>query len=341
MIIGDDGHTDIVGILTICENCYQSFDSIEFNNHICDYDEHKSLILTDELMGILWSKSPLRRMLIENQHNIESRLKRINGVATTNASSTRGKSANTSNYTCPLCNRMYVHASGLARHLEIHNTVDDKQSSTATDNVYGLIVATVVEVFKCLICGQLFNSKANCLAHMVANHTDYDIDENDCIHEYESKAFERVSVNQVYACEYCMASFDSIVMLQQHQSHHDVTIAFECRSCDISSRNIKFILNHRNRECPYEKFQKAHKIESTVQFVCNCCEFICATLMKLYEHRYVVHNQYVFSTNCCHINSTLLESPQICFKTFSIIAEQKYRPIGVFVREMWPNTSGC
>lgn len=306
-MIGDDGHTDIVGILTMCENCYQSFDSIEFNNHICDYDDNKSLIFTDELMGILWSKSPLRRMLNENQNNIESWLKRINGVATTNASNTRGKSTNTSNYTCPLCNRMYVHASGLARHLEIHNTIDDKHSNATANNVYGLSVVAVVDVFKCLICGQLFNSKANCLAHMVANHTDYGTNQNDV------KAIERVTVNQVYGCEYCMATFDSIVMLQQHQSQHDVTVAFECRNCDISSRHIKFILNHRNRECPYEKFQKAHKIEATVQFACNCCEFISASPMKLYEHRYVyncmVHNQYLSSAQTVSIiNSSLLMS---------------------------------
>lgn len=287
-MIGDDGRTNIVGILTSCENCSQSFNSFEFDAHECSYDENKQLIFTEALENSLWHDSVLKNMLTENQKNIQTMLIMMSNGNYANGNGVRGKltssTGSSSNYTCPVCNRMYVHASGLARHLDMHSTVDDKES--VADDV-GLAETLTVDVFKCLICGQLFNSTANCLSHMATNHTEYQIDENDCIHECESKAFERVSVNQVLQCEYCTAAFDDILPLKHHQLQHTITAGYECSNCDISSRNLKFILNHRSRECPYEKFQKWHKIDATVQYACNECDFLCWSLVKLYEHRYI------------------------------------------------------
>lgn len=300
-MLSEDGRAHIVGMLTMCENCNQSFDSHAFGDHICDYDDHKSLIYDEELYNTLWDDSILRRMHHENQNNIQMLSTMMSGTSAGvyNARGRAGTSSGPSNYTCPVCNRMYVHASGLARHLDTHNTgytvaafactVDDKQSADVAD-VAGdasIVDTMAVDVFKCLICGQLFNSSEHCLQHMSANHTDYAIDENHHIQQHESSAFERATVNQVFQCEYCMAIFDDTDMLNRHQLQHDITAGFECSNCNICSRNLKFIVNHRSRECPFEKFRMSNKIDATVLFVCSQCEFVTSTMMKLYEHRYV------------------------------------------------------
>lgn len=297
MILGEDGRAHIVGILTMCENCNQSFDSFEFGGHICDYDDQKRLIFDEELADALWHSSALQRMQLENQSNIQMMSTMMRG-SSAGAYNVRGGGgggsgalAGSSNYTCPTCNRMYVHASGLSRHLDTHNDAAaasssaDNQTSAATGDA-SIVDTVTVDVFKCLICGQLFNSTEHGLRHMSANHTDYAIDENHCIHGHESTAFERMAVNQVLRCEYCTAAFDDIDMLKRHQLQHDIGTAFECSDCDISSRNLKFIVNHRSRECPYEKFQKSGKIDAAALFVCTQCAFVTLSPVKLYEHRY-------------------------------------------------------
>lgn len=277
-MISSDDNLSVVKIVSKCENCEQTFQTDEFDQHICQFDSKKNFIYDEKLENILWHQNALRRMLIENRKQIQMILQqsKLNANSQTKAN---GKMIS-SNYVCLVCNRIYVHASGLSRHMEIHNMNDIYNQCNSSAK------AATVDVFKCSLCGQIFSNLALCFSHLKSAHTEYGIGENDFNEESESRTFEKVSIDQVYQCEFCIVMFVDTTELLQHQLNHDINIGYECSNCEIASRNLKFITNHRNSECPYEKYQKkATEIPIKSQFVCNQCDFNCSFLAQLYEHR--------------------------------------------------------
>lgn len=144
----------------------------------------------------------------------------------------------------------------------------------------------MAEVIKCLVCGQIFNNMSACFAHLKSAHIEFGFAENETSREAgDSLLFEKRKLEQAFQCEFCDLLFADISELFQHKMAHDVSTGYECSSCELASRNLKFILNHRNNECPYELYEKHPKINCKVQFVCSECELQFGSLAHLYEHR--------------------------------------------------------
>lgn len=282
--IASDGDVDVFEITTECVNCCQTFSNTHFEKHICDFSDPHTLIYDDEKLNILWENSSLRKMYAENNAQIDQILKQYNEV------STRSKDAKKptiqGNHECVVCHRIYVHASGLSRHMETqHNSVEMTQKTVQLPEIKE---GTSAEVVKCLICGRIFNSLAICFSHLKSTHAEYGFDESEnSLKAGDALLFGKIRVDQVYQCEFCDFLFADTSDLFQHKIEHNISTGYECSSCQLASRNLKFILNHRNNECPYEMYERNQTIACNLHFICSECEESFGSLAHLYEHRYV------------------------------------------------------
>lgn len=189
------------------------------------------------------------------------------------------------NHECAVCHRIYVHASGLSRHMETHhNTIDTKEKIVHQQPI--IEDEAMVEVIKCLICGRIFNSLSSCFSHLKSTHTEFGFDEsNHSLQAGDSMLYEKLTVDQVIQCEFCDLLFADTMGMLEHKNTHSINTGYECSSCQLASRNLKFILNHRNNECPYEMYEKNPIIGCKLRFVCNECLETFDSLAVLYDHR--------------------------------------------------------
>lgn len=127
---------------------------------------------------------------------------------------------------------------------------------------------------------------AMCFTHLKSIHSEYGFDESEqSLEASDSLLFEKAKLEQAYKCEFCDQLFADTVGLFQHKSTHDIVKGYECSLCQLFSRNLKFISNHRSNECPYEMYEKSPKINCKIRFVCTDCGLPFDSLAQLYEHR--------------------------------------------------------
>lgn len=253
-----------------------------FEEHICDFGDPTTVVYDDEEMDLLWQNSSLRKMYAENNAQIEQILKQCSDVSVRTKDDK--KPTIQGNHECVVCHRIYVHASGLSRHMETqHNSNDSSHTIANQPEVKGSVTA---EVVKCLVCGRVFSSLTSCFRHLKSTHTEYGFDESQSSLEAgDSLLFDKLKVDQVFQCEFCDFIFADTSDVFQHKADHNISTGYECSSCQLASRNMKFILNHRNNECPYEMYEKHPAISCDLRFVCSECEETFGSLPLLYEHR--------------------------------------------------------
>lgn len=283
--ISNDDETILYDMFSQCENCERTFSITEFDKHVCEYSDRNTFVFDDDIMNFLWEESSLRKMYEENNKTIQQILDQ-NCDVSARSKETKKPIVQAENV-CSICHRQYVHASGLARHMETHtNSNESRYKSLESPNNKDNSAA---EVIKCLICGRIFSSSASCFTHLKTTHADYGFDESDSsLKAGESLLYEKIFVDQVFQCEFCDLLFADTADLYQHKMDHDVTTGYKCSSCDLSSRKLVFILNHRNNECPYEMYEKHPKVSCKLRFICSECETTFDSLVELYEHRYVL-----------------------------------------------------
>lgn len=281
--ISNDGGIRAFQMLMQCENCDQSFTTHAFDEHICEYSDRNTFIYDDTMLNFLWDESSLRKMYTENNKVIQQILEQCD-ESNVRAKTTK-KSLNEVHHVCCVCHRMYVHASGLARHMEHHHNSDESQHNRVS--LQSIVQEeTMAEVIKCLVCGRIFNTKPACFAHLKTTHAEYGFDESETsLSASDALLFEKLQLGQCFQCEFCDYLFADTSAMFQHKMVHDLDIGYECSSCELASRNLKFILNHRNNECPYEMYEKQSKINCKFQFVCSECDTPYDSLGQLYEHR--------------------------------------------------------
>ncbi|XP_055325249.1 testis-specific zinc finger protein topi-like isoform X2 [Sitodiplosis mosellana] len=291
--ISSDGVIDVYEIQTQCENCYQSFHPTAFDKHICGYSDRKTFVFDEQMMNFLWEESSLRKMYTENNKVIQQILDQNGDV--NNRSKDAKRSVVQAHHVCTVCHRMYVHASGLSRHMETqHNSTDTRFNAVDQSQSYD---ETSTEVIKCLVCGQVFYNLTACFMHLKSTHTEFGFDESErSLEAGDSLLFEKIKLEHAFQCEFCDLLFADTSGLFQHKMTHDISTGYECSSCELASRNLKFILNHRVSECPYEMYEKNPKINCQLRFVCSDCEATYPSLAQLYEHRHLKsHFQTLYS----------------------------------------------
>lgn len=273
------GDTSVDDMSTQCENCEQLFTASAFSDHVCGYSDRHTLIYDDQMLALLWEENPVRKVLNDNIKMIHQILQcHTDEVNVSDRLKDSKRSNAQERLACPVCHRKYVRASYLARHMNTEHNPNDMrskltvhQSNSSTDDI-------LAEVIKCLVCGQIFNSLSSCFRHLKKLHVEHGLDESE-------RSVEKLNLEQAFQCEFCDFLFADVAALFQHRMSHDVSTGYECSYCHLASRNIKFILSHRNNECSYEMSKREPKINCKLQFVCNECELPFGSLAQLYEHR--------------------------------------------------------
>lgn len=285
--------------LATCDNCDELFKYDDFMEHECQYDDRKKYIFDDITLQRLWKISSLQQMFSENNKQIVRILDQLKGNELTTKTKvhrkSNEKSTTNAHHVCSLCHRMYVHASGLARHFESHNDQPAYCNGVNHKKSIGSVVSSA-EVCKCFICGRIYSAAYLCIGHLKSTHAEQVLNENGT-NNFDDDLLEtnfvtKISIDSMFQCEYCDGSFISISTLMKHQVGHDANIGFECSDCEIASRNMKFMLNHRKNECPFEMYAKNTKINLKRQYVCDKCEAVFDTLAQLYEHRFAKIFEY-------------------------------------------------
>lgn len=208
-----------------CTHCGTEFPPDKYQDHCCHYNERGQFIFDEPLMERLWTKSTLRQLLSDNIRNASRLLNKHDTLD----NSMQSQDNETANYVCSICKRMYVHASGLKKHLDTHGN-DCKRNWTTAQRQ---------ELFKCSICYRLLKSVDSLIEHRKAEHSDSVFD-----------LLTSVVLESTLHCEFCEFLFEDEAALLEHEASHNSVRGFECTQCRIYTRFLNDIVRHRNAECP-------------------------------------------------------------------------------------------
>ncbi|XP_062547157.1 testis-specific zinc finger protein topi-like isoform X2 [Armigeres subalbatus] len=285
-----------------CANCDALFLRERFEEHVCEYDERKERIDPSSVLD----KHPCFRQLEENM----GMWKRL-----TNSKKGRDEEAGTGTkdkrkqrdgsekkiHRCGHCERKFVHASGLEKHLAkmhpdkkneggvIGNTVP-KAKDAEQDDPFKVCL-------KCLKCGTIFGSVDRMMEHLHTVDWERELEKENGNYMENGKlslrkACKIVILTTVFQCEFCDKHFSDLPSLYEHESYHDPAFGYECTLCEIRIPNINDMLFHRLNECVFrdawnEEFRCLSKY-----FACNVCDEQFGSLGALYDHRY--ENYHLF-----------------------------------------------
>ncbi|XP_059611720.1 testis-specific zinc finger protein topi [Phlebotomus argentipes] len=308
-----------------CENCECIFSWLEFQKHVCEYNEYQRKInetaSEKASRGILCSPvkvfdekehscfSQMRENSLRLKKFIKEELKVDTQPVTTRSKKKDGP------HDCSLCDRKFVHASGLAKHMEKH-TLENLQRS----HQGGSALLNCDVVVKCLICGRIFPTPKIARDHLESCcHSAIDEEEEEERNAEEADVFiptERnvefsmqnlremaygesnwnrnppgnfltvVTLSFVLQCEFCEFVFMDKMDLLKHTSHHDPKLGFLCFSCEVNMHTSKEILSHWQFECPFVREATQEQIHLETFFLCNVCDNKFPTLDALHNHRY-------------------------------------------------------
>ncbi|KAL9894922.1 matotopetli isoform 1-T1 [Glossina fuscipes fuscipes] len=192
---------------------------------------------------------------------------------------------------CTLCERKFVHASGLLRHMEKHaldlipTTVLNGNSSGKTPVAQGNSLRSVNGlrlVIKCTLCGRIFFEPNAAFKHLCSHFPLSDKKEPDNIadipyetyvddaskylkmetkrpspsmktyqHEKMVVYLKMTILSCVLQCEFCDLLFSEVSFLFFHSACHLPERPFECFACDIHARTSKEICTHWQAECVF------------------------------------------------------------------------------------------
>lgn len=210
------------------------------------------------------------------------------------------------NHECNLCERVFVHASGLKRHL-------DKHSKDTIPNIKVKPTISSQAITSCLICGRVFTSAKTALEHINVDHFDPDKDdeydtvlenathkneqdqtyasnnENDCNQTDDvsnmADHFKAIIIPLVLQCEFCEYMFDNVNHLLNHEATHDPINGYECQMCEIKGLSASNIHLHWQTECAFMNSLHSPQVNVDKLFVCNICLEAFQSLNLLYTHR--------------------------------------------------------
>ncbi|XP_068156410.1 testis-specific zinc finger protein topi [Drosophila tropicalis] len=262
------------------------------------------------------SKSASERVLQENQIRLRRYIKdELKCDLTTGAVNSRTKKATKGPNECTMCERKFVHASGLVRHMEKHALDlipnNNIQPHVVTPPAPGLHV-----VLKCNSCGRIFFNVKSATDHVLIHFPpqpqlsepkatikdSFDMGqfllEGDQLlatlsqdicnvkSPLDSKMFETLIVGSVLQCEFCEYIFAGISELLLHSATHYPERRFECTACDLTMNTAKEASVHFQTDCVFMR-EGLKQLNVTLKryFVCNVCELKFSSAELLQEHR--------------------------------------------------------
>ncbi|XP_055699875.1 testis-specific zinc finger protein topi-like [Phlebotomus papatasi] len=332
-----------------CENCEEVFSWMDFQKHICEFDEYQRKINEEDNRGeFLCSpvnfpsgdEHPCFAQLRENSIRLKKFIKEELKMDTQPVVASKKKDGP---HDCSLCERQFVHASGLLRHMEKHTLENLQRSQQGASAMLDSDVAV-----KCKICGRIFSTPKAARQHLDSeDHTPVNQD----VEESETEEFilsgtnltfsmqvlkqmaygesnwdknrqrsylSTVIITEVFQCEFCEFVFMEKQDLLIHASSHDPRIGFVCTSCEINTYTSKDILTHWQFECPFTREATQEQIRVQKFYLCNVCDLKFGTLDGLYSHRY--KNVHLFP-RLCHDIGILMVLCECCGFHFTTASE--------------------
>ncbi|KAH8381409.1 hypothetical protein KR093_004477, partial [Drosophila rubida] len=314
-----------------CSNCNGLFHSGAFQEHRCEVypkpitaaPKQPPVAAADK--PVQPKKLPSERILIENQVRIRRYVKEElkydleTGVDSSKVKKSSSKGPNE----CNICDRKFVHASGLVRHMEKHAldlipTQSNVQHSALS--ALGLLV-----VLKCNKCGRVFYDAKIALEHIPAHYTllpppkkSTAVKETEAglkrqldalfveghqlmaismqlekLQRYEHELFTSLILSHVLQCEFCDYIFADISCLLHHAATHVPERRFECFACSLLMTTAKEASVHYQTDCVYmREGLKQLQISPSRYFVCNVCELKFGNVELLQEHRYSCYHYF-------------------------------------------------
>lgn len=279
--------------------------------HICDYDENRNFIILSEekdVNSVNEATEPIcARLLRENQIKIR-RFLRDDLKMDVSGGANLGKKQD-GPHECTMCERKFVHASGLSRHMEKHAL----DLIPATNHQSGVGLRVVV---KCKVCGLISYEPDDALIHLFQWHCSIK-DEHDelmnfgdipyenfinealiylntngirfqrsqVVEESERKYLAIVVTSSLLQCEFCDMCFTEVSHLLVHTAFHEPQRGFECLACEVAFKSSKEIFLHWQADCVFsrERVRKSYNLQKF--YVCNVCENKFFTCEQLHEHR--------------------------------------------------------
>lgn len=306
-----------------CTHCDEIFSNEIFEMHVCKYDEQKNLIEECVQEQNETEMNKIRRHLADIMNKNRKMIHNIlHGNTTAGQSSMSAGRAKQSNYECFVCNRKFVHESGLYRHYDKH-IGSILQQSEPSSALHSAIL--------CVPCNEVFTMDEKAWNHLREVHLEVEC--NDIFHNHSYDEFKNglnnsgdkdlsgtlsnnqestpkknssqdqptnqpeapkspiqdvlrmIYVSRLYHCEFCDSVFVNEQSCLYHVSQHEPSEFFNCRTCDLKRLSLKDILIHRHEECwNYRDFRDTMKNIPNV-FTCNVCEEAFYGIEQLVLHR--------------------------------------------------------
>ncbi|KAL7025395.1 hypothetical protein ACKWTF_013461 [Chironomus riparius] len=324
-----------------CTYCDDVFTTDSFELHVCKYNEDKTLIeefVQEQPVESDFEKVQRHASLILDQNN-KLLQKILHGFSAT-AGQSKEKKAKQSNHECFMCNRKFVHESGLYRHYDKHIGEILTQSHPAN---------ALHSVTLCIFCGEVLITEQKVWKHLFDNHlTTLDnlhqtfscAESRQCSKENDGeppkkklklspeetgiakdsknevpvKDFVRmIYVSKLYHCEFCDSVFANEKSLLHHISKHEPSCYFSCQTCDLKMLSFKDILIHRHEECwNYRDYRDSMK-HIPCLWICNVCDERFGGIEQLILHR---HKSFHFYPRMDHRTNQLLFVCEFCMTTY-------------------------
>ncbi|XP_022211039.2 testis-specific zinc finger protein topi [Drosophila obscura] len=327
-----------------CRHCGGKFDAMYFSSHICLPEEAakpacEAAVQQDKPRTVKASTGAVpapryirgsERVILENQIRLRRYMKdELKYDVTTGMDNSLGRKTGKQPNECPICDRQFVHPSGLVRHMEKHalNLIAPQTNAPSSPAPPAAGLAVVI---KCNECGRIFYDCKLAMRHIRVHYpekpnfggplTDGNESEKKefvkrmqkgeflflCVHSkkrsfhqkqskraLEAGLFCTVILGSVLQCEFCEFVFADIEMLLVHSAAHVVERRFECTACGITMNMAKEASVHFQTECIFMREElKRLDVSLFRYFVCNVCEQKFSTADLLQEHRYIYYHYF-------------------------------------------------
>ncbi|EDW81257.1 uncharacterized protein Dwil_GK11965 [Drosophila willistoni] len=262
------------------------------------------------------TRSSSERVVQENQIRLRRYMKdELKCDLTTGALNSRVKKTTKGPNECTMCERKFVHASGLVRHMEKH-ALDQIPNQSIQPNVITPPAPGLHVVLKCNTCGRIFFNVKYATDHLLIHYPpqpqlsepkatikdSFDIGqfllEGDQLlatlsqdicnvkTPLELEMLESLIVGSVLQCEFCEFLFAGISELLLHSATHYAERRFECTVCDLTMNTAKEASVHFQNDCVFmREGLKQLNVTLNRYFVCNVCELKFSNTELLQEHR--------------------------------------------------------
>jgi len=258
-------------------------------------------------------------VILENQVRLRRYMKdEMKYDLATGVDSSRGRKSGKGPNECTMCDRKFVHPSGLVRHMEKHAL--DMIPSQASLQPYTAPAAGFHVVVKCNICGRIFYDPLAALEHGSIHYPEHEElchipedlyssgkkDFKELLLEgemllageltvtvaqqkagrRERELFSSLILGSVLQCEFCEYIFADIAELLVHSASHVAERRFECTVCNIQMNTAKEASTHFQTDCIFMREAiRSLSVTLSRHFVCNVCELKFANTDLLQEHR--------------------------------------------------------